>query len=225
MKVLVQIASLLVFFAVVSSQTQDGVWIYEKISDPICFYNNNFNWLYIRVFLSSGLIDPNAQGNLNKTKNIGLNRRLYINPTMKIGPKETLDAICNKVIKGLNEKFHLYISIYADFKFWSKDITKNREYIEKLQHFMGTQPECYKTLNIISRKKDWESVFGANYLAFSNRVLIWDKTGAKTCDQSGFEPFGGWRRADGIIYLHDKKVCDNKCDVSCLFMGKKVKDM
>ena len=215
-----QLMKALIFVMVISllnAQAENGVWIGEEVKFPACFYPNDYYWMYIRAFLSSGVVDKNARNTIVATKEYIPNRRLVINPTMKLEPDVIINKVCGEVIKGLDEKFHVYISVYND-KTWSTDAAKNRQFIEGMRNQMINLPNCYKTINIITRKFDWEAVFGEDYYEFAQRVLVWDKTSGKECSRDDFVPFGGWQKPDGVMFNHNVQVCENTVDVSCLFM-------
>ncbi len=223
------ITTKLILFALMASmslaqETENGVWISEPIKNQFCFYDQGYTWMYIRAYTSTGTIDKSARQNLIDTQPYLANRRLYINPTMKVAPENIIGKICSDVIKGLNEKFHVYVAVYADTNTWTNDKAKNRAFMEKLRESMEKQPECYRTINVISRKFDWEKVFGEDYTEFSKRILIWDKTSGKGCSRDDFVPFGGWVKPDGIVFNHNVKVCENTCDVNCLFMSPMLSD-
>eukprot|EP00826_Nyctotherus_ovalis_P013867 TRINITY_DN1380_c0_g2_i6.p1 TRINITY_DN1380_c0_g2~~TRINITY_DN1380_c0_g2_i6.p1 ORF type:complete len:212 (-),score=51.01 TRINITY_DN1380_c0_g2_i6:168-803(-) len=208
---------LLILVIIPLAVAEEGVWLSESLNDPFCLIDNKISWLYVRGFLSSGNVDKNAVKTLNETQELRLDRRIYINPTIKVPPEVIAEKLCNEVIKGLNERFHIYISALQETSQWSPAITKNRVYIEKLRDAIVKRSNCYKSVNILSRKLDWEKLFGRDYKAFSNRVLIWDRVDGNTCDRSKYVPFGGWRFVDGIIYKHNTVLCGNRCDISCLF--------
>ena len=201
------------------ADVDNGVWISEEIKDPNCFYENDYNWLYIRAFTSTGMVDKSARQNLISTKEAVPNRRIYVMPTVKVEAATMMKKVCEEVIQGLEEKFHVYVAVYSDPVNWFPDKAQNRAYLEKILESMKAQPDCFKTINIISRKFDWESVLGADYSEFSAHVLIWDKTSDKVCSRDGYIPFGGWKLPDGVVFNHLVDVCENKCDVSCLYMG------
>ena len=193
-----------------------GAWLNEPIQNPYCLIDNDISWLYVRGLLSNGNIDNNAIKTLNETKALRLDRRIYINPTMKLNPEVIAEKLCNELIKGLNEKFHIYVTALYDPNNWSNDPPKNIMFIEKLRDEIVGRKECFGSVNILSRKFDWEKLFGREYTQFSSRVLIWHRTDGDTCDPSKFVPFGGWKRVDGIVYKHNTPLCGNNIDISCL---------
>lgn len=202
----------------VIGDTQEGAWVSTAFNKPECFIDNGISWLYVRGFMSNGNIDPYARDTLIGTQELRLDRRIYIDPNMRMSPKTIASKLCNEVIKGLDEQFHVYISALYDPYSWSQDVTLNRKYIEELRNAITAETSCFKSVNILSRKFDWEKLFGKDYTEFSRKVLIWDKTDGNTCDKSKFAAFGGWKKPDGIVYKHNTVLCDIKCDVSCLFM-------
>ena len=215
---------LIVLLAMTQAQTEGGVWISEAVKNPSCYYEKEVNWIYVRAFLSSGIVDKEAKNTLVSTKDYIQNRRLYINPTIKLTPEEIISNVCSDVIEGLEEVFHVYVVVFHDANYWYKDPAQNREFMEKLRDSMQKHTECFKTINVITRKFDWEQVFGEDYSAFSHRVLIWDKTTGTDCSREGFIPFGGWPRPDGVVFSHRVELCNNTCDVSCLFVGQSLID-
>ena len=206
---------LMLLISGVLSLTEKGLWISEPIKNISCLEKEKIDWLYISGFINNGTIDNSAQRNLELTKLIQSKRRLFINPTMKLHENLIAMNLCNELIKPLNERFHLYIAVYNNTISWSITNRINREFIKKLYRAILDASHCFESVSFISRRTDWEDLFGDNFTEFKESVLIWNRSDVKSCDKSGFDSFGGWNRPDGIIFAHHKYLCNNYYDESC----------
>lgn len=196
-------------------------WTPSLITNPTCLKDYPISRVYVRVYLSTGMIDPNAKQSLEAIVNVVPDPRIYIIPTMKVQPEAIVDEVCEKVVEGVLDDTPPYVVVNSGDATWSSDTSENREYLQKLMarvEELSNQDRCYNSaVNIMTTKHDWEKVFGNDFAA--GNVLIWDKTtGTKSCSTQGFAPFGGWTAPYGVLYDHDLKLCDmTNVDVGCRF--------
>lgn len=183
----------------------DAVEIPEKIVDPLCLHKV-YKYAFPRAYISTGMVDPNYKGNVEKLTANGFTWWPYIVPCFKCGHAEK-QVIAVLAVKEIAT--HM-VSVYLDASNgWSKSQDKNREFISAL---IRTIVEQTHVPVIVTNKYSFEKIAGKDWSDLSELPLYYiAPDGKENCQD--FAKFGGWTKPAAKLFRSSASVCGNKVDL------------
>lgn len=187
----------------------EGITVRTAINDFSCFPSNNYDFAFIRGFMSSGQVDPNARSNVEAASKAGMSINVFLRPCLKcyISPSETVLRVV-KELEG-TEYFSLIVMVYVDDN-WSTDQAYNCQY---LRDILAEIKKHGKNAAVGSDYDPWNKVMGKNCLVGKEvNDLMWDKHDNKK-DIKTFKSFAGFNAPTSKEYSGAVNVCGHKVDL------------
>ena len=177
----------------------------EKVSSKTvkCTIKAGYIGPYVRVFTSSGKIDPYAEENAKTIHHEGQSIIGIMMPCLLCDPIAQVKTVLQLI------KTHPYIEgvfIDIDVVGW-KEQSFNRAFFETLINEFNS-----KFFGTIATKERWEHIFGQDYSTPTMAFLIYRSLN-KEPNFNDFKPFGGWRSPNGKHYDANGDVCSKKMDL------------
>jgi len=179
-----------------------------------CMKNQNYNWLIVRAYRSSGSVDTGACQNLNNARSAGITARdAYIFPCPTCSGSSGSSQVQTTVSYLRNctntpWSGFLWLDIEGT-QYWSSSTTTNRNFFESMvSGCSSASTRC----GVYSSKSQWDPIMGS-YNASGN-MRLWYPHYNNQPSFSGFAAFGGWTTPWAKQYTGDTTLCSSGVDLN-----------
>uniref|UniRef100_A0A914CIV6 Uncharacterized protein n=1 Tax=Acrobeloides nanus TaxID=290746 RepID=A0A914CIV6_9BILA len=170
--------------------------------------NSTLPYVFVRVGLADGSIDPVGIQNLANAYEGGFNVSIvqilpFFIPSFTTDPKIQLAKIQNALKKTNITLFYLYADINAVK--WSSVKSKNQKYLSDLHNaIVLTDSKPGYSTNYSS----WNNALGSSFSIDKDYQpnLLWTQNTGKM-NYSGFVKFGGWNTPDYHLWKSNVNIC------------------
>jgi len=187
---------LCVLFACALCATSNFMDIWEEIDDANCTIKT-YTDICLRVYQSTGKIEPNFAKNVAHLKGLNVNLSAYVMPAITVdAATQVADVLA--AIKGLKLKM-LWVCVEGT---WTSDRTQNHEILNK---FITGFKAAGITPGIQTDDINWQRIMGrdrGDYATYKLWFIRQDKR-----PDGGFRPFGGWRNPAAKQYEGAAELC------------------
>ncbi len=183
--------------------------IWEEIDDAKCTLQS-FTDIVLRVYKSTGAVEPNFAKNVKLLADTGLKYELsaYIAPclTCEVATqaKEILAAI-----KGIALKM-VWVSVEGR---WNPDRQKNKQFLTEL---LAELTKGGVTAGIHTDMWSWQFIMGREVHDFADRKLWYTNHNGRQ-DSNDFRPFAGWTTPNAKQYQGAAELCGDTINKDIYF--------
>lgn len=186
----------------------DYVEVHEKIKDAKCIADLTDYGTIVRVFLSSGTVDPYAKENIVALYAQQEYVDIYINPSYKRGqPKQQVQEVLAVLPSNRTKEMIAYVRVEESN--WDENVEKNRAFLKDMVDELDMADDI--VTGIITKQRDWEKIVGADFSEFSGKKLMLVEPDKNEVCRT-MKPFGGWSEPFTKEYQNDVSVCGNSLD-------------
>ena len=202
------------YFFISSVAAINGVDLYAatSISTFTCLKNSGNSFAIIRAFRSTGVLDTNANTNLQNAKAAGLTPDVYMFPCRGKDPLAQVNTMFNGVSGNLFSTVWIDVetnpSSGCSWKGYSA--ADNCAFLTSLIEGIA---KFGKTPGIYSSYYQWQDIFGSTSACTSvSKVPLWYAHYDNVQAFSDFKPFAGWTKPYMKQYQGDVTVCSTDID-------------
>jgi GH25 family lysozyme M1 (1,4-beta-N-acetylmuramidase) len=177
-----------------------------------CLKNSGNTFAIVRAFRSTGVLDSNANQNLNNAKSAGLSTDVYMFPCRGKNPTTQV----NELVAGVTGS--LYSTIWIDVETnpslgcsWSgHDASTNCNFLIETINAIKAKG---KQAGIYSSQTMWQSIFGSSSAcATLGSIPLWYAHYDNVQAFSDFKSFGGWTKPTMKQFAGDVTLCNADID-------------
>ena len=192
----------------ISNATIEGVTVRTAINDFSCFPTQGYDFTFIRAFMRTGKVDPNARANVIAANRVGMAVNVFIRPCMECNIKP--NEIVLKVIKELKGTVYYSIIVMIQHDDWSPNQTANCNYLKAM---IAEIKRNEKNEAVGANSEVWNTVMGKNCLIGKDvKNLMWEEHDEEK-DIKNFKPFGGFTAPTSKEYAGSVNVCEHVVDL------------
>jgi hypothetical protein len=179
-----------------------GVDVSTAVTDFTCLKKSFPDFVLIKAFDFTGLINKNAIANINAAKAAGYSDiELLFSPNVPTGQAE---GQVNNFLNSFAGKPYSIVWIMVEIGGWTADQGSNLAFLTDLTNAFRLKST---PIGISTSTNDWSSLIGSSNTCCSNLPLRYNSIGSSSTNFSDFKPFGGWTIPLVKKYSDNVSVC------------------
>jgi hypothetical protein len=179
-----------------------GLDVDTPVTDFSCLKKTYPDFVLIKAFDFTGLINRNAIANINAAKAAGYSDiQLLFYPNVPTGQAE---GQVNNFLNSFAGQPYSIVWVMVEIGDWTADQGSNQAFLTDLTNAFKLKST---QIGISTSANDWNSLIGNANACCSHLPLRYNSFGSSPTDLSDFKPFGGWTSARVKRYSDNASEC------------------